>query len=78
MQTILDLKKGLSIPDGGISRREPALTAGAMEKSDTQSGFDVLTGMEKMLFLWQEKVSSCTQHATMPLMKPRLLKLSRS
>lgn len=50
MQTILDLKKSSSIPDGGISRREPALTAGAMEKSGTQSGFDVLTGMEKMLF----------------------------
>lgn len=50
MQTILDLKKNLLIPDGGISRKESALTAGETEKSGTQSGLAALTGMEKMLF----------------------------
>lgn len=51
MQTILDLKKSLSIPDGVISMKESALTAGEMEKSGTQSGFGVLTGTEEMPFL---------------------------
>ena len=50
MQTILDLKKSLSIPNGGISMKESALTAGEMEKSGTQSGFGVLTGTEKLPF----------------------------
>lgn len=78
MQTILDLKKGF-IDSGWWDIEERTSSDGwGNGKSDTQSGFDVLTGMEKMLFRWQEKVSSCTQHATMPLMKPRLLKLSRS
>lgn len=43
-------KKNLSTPDGGISRKEPALTDGETEKSVTQSGFGALTGTEKMLF----------------------------
>lgn len=43
-------KKTSSIPDGGISMKESALTAGEMEKSGTQSVFGAMTGMEKMPF----------------------------
>ena len=78
MQTILDLKKGL-IDSGWWDIEERTSSDGW---GDGKIGYTIWIRRPdwhgKDAFSLAGKVSSCTQHATMPLMKPRLLKLSRS